>query len=263
MRLTSSAWTVQRPLSWILGLAALVSLAIGQTRAEIITFASVTQKTSSANDFQYTNNADSSADFNTAGSIAITLTVDRGIALASGLPVPSNPSLPVTYNAHLSLVSHTTSAVTAQSGLLVEHFPTATNQFVITLDSPPIPGKSDFLTVTYSDLMSGVPGSDQVSLQASDALKTDTVVFTSDYINFSRTIEHGLSFTFSSVTSADGGGLELPAGASFFNSFNASGVGSFDMNLVAEPTSLTLAAIGVVAAVATGLYGKKAARQRT
>jgi hypothetical protein len=127
-------------------------------------------------------------------------------------------------------------------------------------DNPPTPGKNDFLTVTYSDLLSGVRGSDQVSLQASDAAHTDTVNFSSDYIDFSRTIDHGISFTFSSVTSADGGGLELPSGASFFNSFSASGVGSgFDMAIVPEPASLALAAMGVVGAAGFTLYRKKKA----
>jgi PEP-CTERM motif len=244
-------------VAWAVGTVALLGWGeISRLQAGIITFASVAQKVSSANDFRYTNKGDTSATFNTSGSIAVTLTVDRAIALASGLPVPSNPNLPVVFNAHLKLTSKTTSAVTAQGTLLAEHFPSATNKFVITLDKA-INGKRDFLTATYSDLLSGVSGSDQVSLQASDALKADTVVFKSDFIDFSRTIEHGLSFTFSSVTSKDGGGLELPAGASFFNSFSASGVGSFDMNIIPEPASLTLAGIGTLAVAGIGLYRRR------
>jgi hypothetical protein len=199
----------------------------------------------SAKDFVYTNNG-TDADFNTSGSIGVTVTVDAGIANQAGLPV----ILP----AHLSLSSNTTSTVTG-STTLSEHFPSPTNTLAITLNTP-INGKTNFLTVTYSDLLSGENGSDQVSLKASDANGTDTVHFTSDFIDFSKAIEHGMSLTFSSVTSANGG-LQVNTGNNFFASFSASGVGSFDMTITPEPASLTLAGLGTLVIGGIGLVRPK------
>jgi hypothetical protein len=216
-------------------------------RAEIITVASFNQTQVSAKDFVYTNNG-TNANFNTSGSIGVTVTVDATIAGQAGIPV----ILP----AHLSLTSNTTSTVSGSS-TLTEHFPSATNTLAITLDTP-IRGKTNFLTVTYSDLLSGENGSDQVSLKASDAGGTDTVHFTSDFIDFSKAIEHGMSLTFSSVTSANGGGgLHVDTSNNFFASFSASGVGSFDMTITPEPASLTLAGLGTLVIGGIGLARRK------
>jgi hypothetical protein len=58
------SWSVRRLLVSVLGVVALVGWEeAGPLRADIITFASATQKVSSANDFQYTNNG-TSTDFN-------------------------------------------------------------------------------------------------------------------------------------------------------------------------------------------------------
>src|SRR5207244_754045 len=96
-----------------------------------------------------------------------------------------------------------------------------------------VDGKTNFLTVTYSDLLSGRIGSHEASLKASDAASgtpPDTVTFASDFINFTGTINHGFSLSFSSVDSNDtSGGLQQGAG-DFFKSFMAAGTGTFDTN---------------------------------
>ena len=136
-------------------------------------------------------------------------------------------------NAHLFLVSQTTAPTLpplSPDNATREHFPIAANTIQVVLDTP-VDGKTDFLTATYSDQLSGVLDSDEASLTASDAASgtpPDTVTFTSDFISFPGTIDHGFSLSFSSVNSNDGsGGLQLGAG-NFFKSFTAAGTGTFD-----------------------------------
>jgi uncharacterized protein (DUF2141 family) len=174
--------------------------------------------------FDYTNNNGTSADFDTvAGGDAILLSVDTRFA----------PALTSPLAAHLFLTSQTSTAASppvAPDNTSREPFPVATNTIQVVLDTP-VNGETNFLTVTFSGLFSGVLGAPEASLTASDAAggtPPDTVTFTSDFIDFTGTLNHGVSLSFSSVNSVDGsGGLQLGSG-SFFKSFTTAGTGTFD-----------------------------------
>lgn len=176
--------------------------------------------------FAYTNNDGASASLNTLpGGDAILLSFDPRFA----------PGLTGPLTAHLFLNSETATANIAPQGsdnLTRDHFAAADNTIQIVLDTP-VDGKSNFLTVMYSDILSGRLGSHEASLRASDAasgVPPDTVTFTSDFINFTGTINHGFSLSFSSVdTNDDGNGLEQGDGG-FFKSFTAAATGTFDTN---------------------------------
>ena len=191
---------------------------------DTVTFAQFSHIGSSPQVFTYTNNNGTSADFDTIpGGDPILLSVDTRFA----------PALTSPLNAHLFLTAQTSTATLPPlppDNTSREHFPVATNMIQIVLDTP-VDGKTNFLTVTFSDLFSGVLGSHEASLTASDAASgtpPDTVTFTSDFIDFTGTINNGISLSFSSVDSVDGsGGLQLGDG-NFFKSFTAAGTGTFD-----------------------------------
>src|SRR5216683_2836577 len=191
-----------------------------------VTFAQFIHLGESPQVFAYTNNGGTGADFNTLpGGDAILLSFDPRFA----------PSLKGPLKAHLFLTSHTNApniAPLAGDEFTRDHFAAGDNTIQVVLDTP-VAGKTNFLTVVYSDIMSGRLGSHEASLRASDAASgtpPDTVTFSSDFISFRGTINHGFSLSFSSVDSVDnGGGLQQGAG-DFFKSFTAAGTGTFDTN---------------------------------
>jgi hypothetical protein len=189
-----------------------------------VTFAQFVHNGDSPQVFAYSNNGGMSADFTTIpGGDRILLSFAP--QLAPGLTSPQNT--------HLFLTSHTAAPTTLplpSDDLTGEPFPTVTNTIQIVLDAP-VFGKTSFLTVTYSDTLSGRLGSHEASLSASDAgggTPPDVIAFTSDFINFGGTITHGFSLSLGSINSDDnGGGLQRGAG-DFFQSFTAAATGTFD-----------------------------------
>src|SRR5262249_18050667 len=133
--------------------------------------------------------------------------------------------------AHLFLDSHTEAhAVLGADNILRERFSTQTNTIRITLDTP-FMGKTNFLTVTYTDLLAGAAGGFSATMTASDAsIPPDTVNYTSDFFNFSGSDQHSFALSFSSIQSQGGGGLRLADDGNFLQSFTASGTGTFDTN---------------------------------
>jgi hypothetical protein len=196
----------------------------GRLVLDTVTFAQFSHLGGSPQVFAYTNKSGTSADFGTvAGGDAILLSVDTRFA----------PELTTPLTARLFLTAQTSAATfppLPPDNTTREHFPVAANMIQVLLDTP-VDGKTNFLTVTFSDLFGGVLGSHEASLTASDAasgMPPDMVTFTSDFINFTGTINHGISLSFSSVDSVDGsGGLQLGDG-DFFKSFTAAGTGAFD-----------------------------------
>jgi uncharacterized protein (DUF2141 family) len=193
---------------------------------DTVTFAQFIHIGGSPQVFRYSNHGGASADFSTIpGGDPILLSFDSRFA----------PGLTGPQSAHLFLTSNTSAASLPPlpgDDFTRDHFSAGANTIQITLDTP-VDGKTNFLTVTYSDILSGRLGSHEASLRASDAASgtpPDTVHFASDFINFTGTINHGLSLSFSSVDSDDGsGGLQQGDGG-FFKSFTAAGTGTFDTN---------------------------------
>src|SRR5438105_2916118 len=124
---------------------ALLLTVTSAARATPLTFAQFTQKDVTAQNFVYTN-ASVSATFNTiTGGDPVTLIIAQQV-----LP----PGMNSVQDAHVTLASTTTSPATQNGNTLSERFPTATNTIQIKLDNP-FQGKTNFLTVTYSDTLSG------------------------------------------------------------------------------------------------------------
>src|SRR5262249_39403341 len=184
-----------------------------------VTFAQFVQVQPSNQNFVYTNESGTGATFNSIDS-GNPVMVTFFESLAHGLTGPQA--------AHLYLSSSTSSpAGLGADGLLHEHFPTATNTLSIVLDNPP-GGRSNFLTVTYSDDLSGQINSRAGNLKASDSsFPPNMVSYTSDWFDFTGSTEHSFALSFTSIISDDGRGLNLGDG-NFYHSFTTSGTGTFD-----------------------------------
>jgi protocatechuate 3,4-dioxygenase beta subunit len=182
-----------------------------------ITFAQFSQVDPSQQNFSYSvtvPNNTPTAQFNTGtGGNAVSVGFDS--AVMTGLSGVSSPQ-----PAHLFLTSSTTSLVTNNLGFLSEEFATTTNTLQITLDTP-VNGQSNFLTVTYTDSLSGISGGQSGSLTANT--NTGTITYTSDFADFSSTTSRDFNLTFSSIQPA------LQVGAhGLYAPFTTSGNGAFD-----------------------------------
>jgi hypothetical protein len=164
-------------------------------------------------------------------------------------------------NAHLSMTTSTTNAVSTGFGGLVgaqgfDGSGTLPNAIIITRDTPAAEGfgtKTDLLTVTFNNAsLLGIIGSGTPSLSSDTALGGVTVNYQSDFLTFPNG-QHNFSITFSSWTGLQGlDGLQLdPSSSQFFLSATASGAGTFGGNATAvpEPSTMGLAAIALAGLV--------------
>jgi protocatechuate 3,4-dioxygenase beta subunit len=172
--------------------------------------------------FTYTEDGNSASLQTIPGGDPVLVNFDN--SLASGITSP--------LDAHFFLDPTTTIKVVppSQPGLpaFEQFLTTSTEQ--ITLDTP-VNGKSNFLTVTFTGVFLGQLGQPEAAFQASDSSTPRyTVSFSSDFFDFSNSINHGFSIAFSSLKSNDGsGGLQIGADG-FFKPFTASASGTFDTN---------------------------------
>jgi hypothetical protein len=217
----------------VLALAA--TAAATPARAEPVTFAQFTQKDIGATPFVYTNNGTGATL--KAASFPIDLTIGSAF-----LP----PGASAFQAATLKLTSSTDQPANPSGPVLIQAFPTETNTIQIQLDSP-INGHSDFLTLTYTGRLYGVPGSGVATLTGSTGAG-DQLTFTSGVIDLASATGGsfiiGLSSVFPNLSHEDG----MPP-----SSFAASGSGSFSAVVPEPSTSIVLG---------TGLLGLFAGRLR-
>jgi hypothetical protein len=182
------------------------------------TFIQFFQTNPVAQNFSYTQNGASASFHTVAGGAPVLVKLDT--LIVRGLQTPQF--------AHLFLTSTTTSPVeVGAGGTLFEHFPAATNTMRFVLDTP-VNGMSNLLSVTYSDMLSGLPNAQAGDLGGSTLLvPPDTVTFSSDFIDFSAVTERGFSLGFSSIVP----GLSVGSGG-FFVPFTAAGTGTFAANFL-------------------------------
>jgi len=228
-------------------------LATPKSEADVFTFADFTQQTPSSQNFSYTNpgSGGGSATFNTvSGGDPIWLSVTNTSIVPPGFPTLQKATLFLTSSTAVPAV------LNPSDNSLQEIFPPpATNTMSIVLTNP-FNGKTNFLSASFTATQTGLTGtvgSDSGGFSGSDAaVPPDIVSYSSDFINFAGSTEHSVALSFSSITSA-GGGLQQDPTNSFFESFTASGTGTFDTNFgpstVPAPAGLIQAGIGVVGSI--------------
>jgi hypothetical protein len=226
-----------------------------------VTFAQVESASSNTTSelYAYTNNGlGSDAEFSTdsGGTLGAPIAVDFTFLQGLGI-LPADLQGP--QSATLTLTSSTTKAVTSAGGGIVASQlidgsgAVKTDVLTITRNTPAAVGdgtgsRTNLLTMTFTGDLIGVVGGATPELFGDTALN-DTVIYSSDFLNFSSATEEDFNLALSSwdplVSPPAGLGI---AADGYYNSAGAAGVGTFDFQgaatVIPEPTSTALAAVG-------------------
>ena len=233
-------------ISAILGL-----LAAGSASATPVTFAQVTEHVANGP-------GNVNIDWNVSGGVG-SLTTHTASDAVDFIYKSYDGMLPAallgTQSANLTISAKTTANATSFSGFDFQPFDQAIT-LVFTRATPLVvlgTPLSNLLTVTITPRTANRPsfvGNDGSTTTHSMALVSDTthetITYTSDFIDFSHTIERDLALSFSAVNP----GLSIAAN-NFFAGFQADFTGTFDSDPapstieVPEPGSLLILAAGI------------------
>jgi hypothetical protein len=226
-------------------LSLLLFVSITTSQAQTTTFGQFVQRDTAAQNFVFTNNGNS-ASFGTVNNGNPVSFLYGGIA---NLPA----ELQGFQNATIFVTSTTTSpAVMGAEGNLVQPI---SNTFTIEVrrDTPAANGggtRRNLLTavVTQGAAPANITGqANSASYTASTPSSTNqTVTYTSDFLDLTQTTDRNFGISFSSVTPA----LSFTPGG-FFNSFTASGSGTFASNPPPRYDPPTAAAVNISGRILT------------
>jgi hypothetical protein len=221
---------------------AMACLAPSVSLASVATFGQFTQ-VAAGNDFKFTSK-NVSADFVAATHVSFTFSNIPG--LTADLTGPQD--------ATLTLTAHTTTAVTSIGTNRRQRFDSFLLQ--ITRNTPTQDGKTNLLTIDLTPAaingakaaLSGTNGSGAATLSGGTGAGL-TVLFTSDYLDFTGTLLRDIALSFTSITPSYAKGTG--AGANFLKSFTAAGTGTFSTDApptfippVPEPASMAVLLVG-------------------
>ncbi len=206
--------------------------AISSAQAAITTFASFFERIG-APDFVFTNNSPTSGTYSASSPIFFTY-----------LNIPGLPAdLQGIQTATITISATTTAPATLVSGSVSQPFPVITTDITITRDVPAAEGNGSrtvLLQVTNTATLSGLNGSTSGNFNAATSTG-QTVIFTSEFLDFSSTIARDLAIAMTQITPALG--LSGPSGApgTFLNSFSAVASGNFSSDPVPVATTPLIA----------------------
>ncbi len=232
-------WQLMAVLSFLLFVSTTAS------QAQTTTFAQFLQRNTASQNFVFTNNT-TGATFNTVNNGNPVSFLYGGIA---NLPA----ELQGFQNATIFVTSSTTApAGSGSDGNLVQPF-NSTFTIEVRRDTPATVGggtRRNLLTaiVSQGGTTANITGqANSASFTASTPSSTSQVVtYTSDFLDFTQTIDRNFGISFSSVTPA----LSFGPGG-FFNSFSASGSGTFASNPVPHYNPPTAAAVNIEGQILT------------
>jgi hypothetical protein len=227
-----------------------------------VTFAQFQEATtgSNANQFAYNNNGQGNATFGTQSGdvfgapIPVTFSFLTVVGtLPADLQIPQDATLTLTSSTEHAVQPFLSGAIGDQE---IDGTGITTDVLTITRDTPAAEGngaRTNLLTMTFSGSLLGTV--DGRTPQLSGNTPMDLVSYSSDFLDFSTSKEENFSLTFTSWTSADGGGLELAPDGNYASAV-AAGTGTFDdmpAPSVPEPAS----GLGLV-----GMFSMLGARRR-
>jgi hypothetical protein len=181
-------------------------------------------------------------------SIPVLFNFLPGAGLSGLLPTADHGSLPGDLNgalqARLTLTAATTQPVTVENFGSVsvanqEFLGDGVNTLSITLNQTVFEQGTNLLTMTFTGGFLGAEAGLTPQLSGNSNLG-DTVVYTSDFLDFSKVSQANYSLTYSSWTPADNGGLEVDSADNYFNSATSNGTGTFDVTVIPEPNAWML-----------------------
>lgn len=213
---------LRKLLKFTVALAFLLFVSNSLANAQTTTFASFQQRNSSAQNFVFTNNT-TNATFNTvpAGNRVYFLYDDSVI---TGLPA----QLIGFQNATITLTSSTSIASSFSNGSYTQPVDNTFTLAIIrdTAASVGVGGgtRRNLLTVTVNNGTSNgeLGGSGNSATYSASQPGGQSVVFTSDFLDFTQSSARNFGLSFSSVTPAISSGS-----GGFLSSFTASGLGTF------------------------------------
>ena len=239
--------------SLLAGAAALALLSASHVgaSAQTTTFGQFFQK-SQGNQFSFVNNGNASTFFSGTGPSASAIPVTFTYLVSNGY---GGISTPIAANLLLSAsVSGPAGSATIFGSTFFSQPLTNINLSFTAIT--PILGKTNLLSIVSNPTpttgaITGIRGGGTAN-ENSDTLTANTVTFTSDFLDFSQTVDRNSALSFTSVTPT----LFMNANG-FLNSFTASGTGTFAsggspirINAVPEPgVTALLGGLGVVGTV--------------
>jgi len=258
--------------SGVFAATAVMAACVTPAKADLTTFASFNLRGGAANPFTYTNASGPNSTFTlvtTQIPVTFTYQVPNGFG-AAGTPI----------DAVLTFSAQVNGVVTKADGSALTGSPanTAVKQMLknvtftfTSLSAGNLPG-TDLLTTTASTgALTGVIGGRTLNFNGDTGLG-NSVNYSSDFLNFSNTIEQDFSFGFTSLkTIGTNGALSvkttgnLANGKGNFNPFTTSGGGTFDSDpapLAPSPEPAPVAAflIGGMGLALLAFRGRKASR---
>jgi hypothetical protein len=200
-------------------MALMLAGAASAAKGDLVTFANFNETVSSVKSFSFTNTGTAPPPNPTFTAVSAPVTFSySGI---DNLPSDLQP----TQNATLTMTVIASDIATKVGGTL---FQPLAGMITFTRDAPAMEGaggKTNLLTVNFTannSPMNGTSNGHSASLSTSST--SDTVSFSSDFLDFSGSTETDLSIGFTSLSPA----LGINLVNNFLNSFSASGNGSFD-----------------------------------
>ncbi|MEO7716606.1 MAG: hypothetical protein ABIY70_10405 [Capsulimonas sp.] len=258
--------------SGVFAATAVMAACVAPATATPVTFADFSLRGGTANPFRYTNSAGPNSTFTlVSATIPVTFTYQVPNAYgASGTSIKALLSFSGQVNGVVTKADGTALVGSPAGVSVMQKLKNVTFTFTA-ITAGNIPGTNLLTTTASTGALTGRIGGRTLSFGGDTGLG-DSVNYSSDFLNFTHTIEQDFNFSFTSLTNLTGGGAlavktsgNLASGKGNFVPFSTSGTGTFDSDpapLLPSPEPAPVAAflIGGMGLALLAFRGRKASR---